>query len=135
VVKVDDRGYFYIVDRMKDMIIVSGFKVYSREIDDILFAHEAVEIAATVGIPDPEREGSERVVVYIKPKMQYKNRIDEKQIIAYLKAKVARYAVPKNVFIVDEIPMTEVQKIDKKLIKQMALNDSRTMRIEKAAVN
>jgi acyl-CoA synthetase (AMP-forming)/AMP-acid ligase II len=135
VVKVDNQGYFYIVDRMKDMIIVSGFKVYSREIDDILFAHEAVEIAATVGIPDPEREGSERVVVYVQPKMQYKNQIDEKQIIAYLKTKVAKYAVPKNVYIVDEMPTTEVQKIDKKLIKQMALNDNRTMRIEKAAVN
>jgi acyl-CoA synthetase (AMP-forming)/AMP-acid ligase II len=135
VVKVDDRGYFYIVDRMKDMIIVSGFKVYSREIDDILFAHEAIEIAATVGIPDPEREGSERVVVYVQPKLQYRDRIDEKQIIAYLKEKVAKYAVPKHVFIVDEIPLTEAHKIDKKLLKQTAPDDCRTMRIEKAAVS
>lgn len=130
VVKVDVRGYFYIVDRTKDMIIVSGFKVYSREIDDILFEHEAVEIAATVGIPDPEREGSERVVVFVQLKAHCKNRIDEKQIISYLKEKVAKYAVPKHVFIVDEIPLTEVQKVNKKQLKQMALDDCSTMRFE-----
>lgn len=135
VVKVDKRGYFYIVDRTKDMIIVSGFKVYSKEIDDILFDHEAVEIAATVGVPDPEREGSERVVVYLQPKAQYKNQIDEDQIISYLKEKVAKYAVPQRVFIVDKIPLTEVQKINKMRLKQMALEDCITMRFEKVAAN
>jgi acyl-CoA synthetase (AMP-forming)/AMP-acid ligase II len=135
IVKVDERGYFYIVDRTKDMIIVSGFKVYSREIDDILFDHEAVEIAATVGIPDPEREGSERVIVYLQPKAQYKNQIDEEQIISYLREKVAKYAVPKKVFIVDKIPLTEVQKIDKKQLKQIALEDCKTIRFERVAAN
>jgi acyl-CoA synthetase (AMP-forming)/AMP-acid ligase II len=135
VVKVDDRGYFYIVDRTKDMIIVSGFKVYSREIDDILFEHEAVEIAATVGIPDPEREGSELVIVYIQPKVPYQNQIDEERIISYLRENVAKYAVPRKVFIVDKIPLTEVLKVDKKQLKQIALDDCRTMRLEKMAVN
>ena len=135
VVKVDDRGYFYIVDRTKDMIIVSGFKVYSREIDDILFEHEAVEIAATVGIPDPEREGSELVVVYVQPKIQSQNQIDEARIIAYLKKNVAKYAVPRKVFIVDKIPLTEVLKVDKKRLKQMARDDCRTIRLQKVAVN
>jgi acyl-CoA synthetase (AMP-forming)/AMP-acid ligase II len=135
VVKVDDRGYHYVVDRTKDMIIVSGFKVYSREIDDILFEHKAVEIAATVGIPDPEREGSERVVVYIQPKVQYKNRIDERQFTAYLKENVAKFAVPKNIFIVDEIPLTEVQKVNKKRLKEMALDDCGTMRLDKVSVH
>lgn len=133
VVKVDERGYFYIVDRTKDMIIVSGFKVYSREIDDILFDHEAVEMAATVGVPDPEREGSEIVIVYIQPKAQYRKQLDEKQIISYLRKKVARYAVPKKVFIVDEIPLTEVHKINKKELKKMALKDCSTMRFKRVA--
>ncbi len=135
VVKVDDRGYFYVVDRTKDMIVVSGFKVYSREIDDILFAHEAVKMAATVGIPDPEREGSELVVVYVQPNVQYKNQIDEELIISYLREKVAKYAVPKKVFIIDEIPLTEVQKVNKKQLKQMTLNNFRAMRLETVAVN
>lgn len=137
VIKVDDRGYFYIVDRTKDMIIVSGFKVYSREIDDILFEHETVEIAATVGIPDPERKGSELVVIYIQPKAQDRNRnqIDEERIIAYLRERVAKYAVPRKVFIVDKIPLTEALKVDKKRLRQMALDDSRTIRLQKVAVN
>jgi acyl-CoA synthetase (AMP-forming)/AMP-acid ligase II len=66
--------------------------------------------------------------------MRYKNRIDEKQIIAYLKEKVAKYAVPKNVFIVDEIPLTEVQKVNKKRLRQMALDDCKTVCLE-VAVN
>jgi acyl-CoA synthetase (AMP-forming)/AMP-acid ligase II len=135
VVKVDDRGYFYVVDRTKDMIIVSGFKVYSREIDDILYEHEAIEAAATVGIPDPEREGSERVVVYVQPKTRGQNQIDEEQVISYLKENVAKYAVPKKVFMVDEIPLTEVQKVNKKLLKQKALNDCGAASAEKAATN
>lgn len=135
VVQVDDRGYFYIVDRTKDMIIVSGFKVYSKEVDDILYEHEAVEIAATVGVPDPEREGSEIVIVYIQPTAQYKNHISEEQIISYLREKVAKYAVPKKVFIVDEIPLTEVMKVDKKQLKQKALDTYKTKSLERLAVN
>jgi long-chain acyl-CoA synthetase len=134
VVKVDDHGYFYVVDRTKDMIIVSGFKVYSKEIDDILFEHEAIEISATVGIPDPEREGSELVVVYIQPKEPYQNQIDEERIISYLRENVAKYAVPRRVFIVDKIPLTEALKIDKKQLKQMALDDCRTLRRVKVAL-
>ncbi len=120
VVEVDDRGYFSIVDRTKDMIIVSGYKVYSRELDDILLSHPAVELAATVGVPDPEREGSERVAVYVKPKAEYRHRLTEDEIIEYLKETVAKYAVPKFVRIVDELPLTEVQKLNKKEVRRMA---------------
>lgn len=120
VVKIDERGYFYIVDRTKDMIIVSGYKVYSRELDDILFDHPKIDIAATVGIPDPEREGSERVVVYVQPCPQYKETLTEQEIIDYLRARVAKYAVPKWVCIMDEIPLTEVQKVNKKSLRKLA---------------
>ncbi|HOO73151.1 MAG TPA: AMP-binding protein [Spirochaetota bacterium] len=121
VVKVDSNGYFYIVDRTKDMIIVSGYKVYSREVDDILYKHKAVDLAATVGIPDPEREGSERVVVYIQPRNEFKGSLDSSEIISYLKEKVPKYAIPKKVFIIDEIPLTEVQKVDKKKLRKLAI--------------
>ena len=59
--RMDEDGYFYLVDRVKDMVIVSGFKVFTRELDDILSKHGDVMMAATVGLPDPERPGSERV--------------------------------------------------------------------------
>ncbi len=120
VVKVDENGYFYIIDRTKDMIIVSGFKVYSREIDDILHNCPGVGRAATIGIPDPERQGSERVYVFVEPQSGYENDVTEEKIINYLRNTVAKYAVPKTVRIVDAIPLTEVQKIDKKKLREMA---------------
>ena len=120
VIKVDENGYFYIVDRTKDMIIVSGFKVYSREIDDILQNCPGVGRAATVGIPDPERQGSERVCVFVEPQSGFEQSLTEEMVIDYLKNTVAKYAVPKHVRIVDAIPLTEVQKINKKLLREMA---------------
>ncbi len=123
VVRIDENGFFYIVDRTKDMIIVSGYKVYSREVDDILYHHPKVEMAATVGIPDPEREGSERVGVYIQPREKYRNDITEQEIIDYLKEKVAKYAVPRVVMIIDSMPLTEVHKVNKKLLREMAAKD------------
>ena len=121
VVMIDDNGYFYIVDRTKDMINVSGYKVYSREIDDILYGHPAIEHAATVGIPDAEREGSERVVIFVQPKAEYRDTITGEDFIKFLSTRVARYAVPKKVMIIDEMPLTEVQKLNKKLIREMAI--------------
>lgn len=123
VVEIDEHGYFSIVDRTKDMIIVSGYKVYSREMDDILVNHPAVELAATVGVPDLEREGSERVVVYVQPKPEYRNTLTEEEIKTYLKGIVAKYAVPKFVRIVDELPLTEVQKLDKKEVRRLAAEE------------
>ncbi len=120
VVKVDEDGYFYIVDRTKDMVNVSGYKVYTREIDDILCSHPQVEMAATVGIPDPEREGSERVVAYVQPKADQMDLLKPEDIINFLKEQVAKYAVPKAVEIVENMPLTEVQKLDKKKVRAMA---------------
>ena len=123
VVRIDEKGYFYIVDRTKDMIIVSGYKVYSREVDDILYHHPKVEMAATIGIPDPEREGSERIAVYIQPREKYKGQVTEAEIIDYLKKQIAKYAIPKVVHIIDAMPLTEVHKVNKKLLREMAAKE------------
>lgn len=120
VVTVDKDGYFYIVDRTKDMVNVSGYKVYTREIDDLLSSHPMVEMGAAVGISDPEREGSERVVAYVQPKPAYMDKLKPEDIISFLKEQVAKYAVPKAVKIIDVMPLTEVQKLDKKKIRKMA---------------
>ena len=123
IVRMDKRGYFYVIDRVKDMINVSGYKVYSREIDDILSAHPAVSIGAAIGIPDPHREGSERVIVYVQLKQGYENTTNENDIKEYLASKVAKYAVPKIVKIVTELPITNIQKVDKKLLRERACAD------------
>jgi acyl-CoA synthetase (AMP-forming)/AMP-acid ligase II len=119
VVKMDENGYFSIVDRTKDMVIVSGFKVYTREIDDLLYEHPATEMAAAIGVPDPEREGSERVKVFIQLKEDYKGKITEQEFMDYLKDKVARYAVPKEIVFIDEMPLTEVYKVNKRALREM----------------
>ncbi|MHB8781585.1 MAG: AMP-binding enzyme, partial [Candidatus Geothermincolia bacterium] len=123
VVRIDERGYFSIVDRTKDMIIVSGFKVYSREVDDILYGHPAVALAATVGTPDPDRPGSERVRVFIELKPEHQGKVTEDEFIDFLAAKVAKYAIPKSVTFIDQMPLTEVQKVNKKYLRQMELEE------------
>jgi acyl-CoA synthetase (AMP-forming)/AMP-acid ligase II len=123
VVKMDENGYFSIVDRTKDMAIVSGYKVYTREVDDLLYDHPATEMAATIGVPDPEREGSERIKVFVQLKEDYKGKVSEEEFTAYLKDKVAKYAVPRSVVFLEEMPLTEVFKVNKKVLREMELED------------
>jgi acyl-CoA synthetase (AMP-forming)/AMP-acid ligase II len=97
VATIDETGHIYIVDRTKDMALVGGYDVYTEEIDKLLESYQRVGEAATIGIPDPERPGSERIKVFIAPLPEYKGKIKEEDIINYLKEKVAPYAVPKSV--------------------------------------
>jgi acyl-CoA synthetase (AMP-forming)/AMP-acid ligase II len=123
VVKLDENGYFSIVDRTKDMAIISGYKVYTREVDDILYDHPATEMAATIGVPDPEREGSERIKVFIQLKAEYRGKVSEDDYMGYLKEKVAKYAVPRAIIFLDEMPLTEVYKVNKKMLREMELEE------------
>ena len=118
VVRIDEDGYFYIVDRTKDMINVSGLKVYSREIENVLYEHPATKIAAAVGVPDPEIEGSERVVVFIELQPKYSGKVSEADYLDFLKDKVAKYAVPRSVVFLEEIPLTHMHKVDKKQLRE-----------------
>lgn len=120
IVKMDRKGYFAIVDRAKDMVIVSGYKVYTREIDDQLYSHPATEHAAAIGVPDPERPGSERVVVFVQLREGFKGSVTEDEFMDYLKDRTARYAVPRAVIFLDEIPLTEVFKVNKKALRDIA---------------
>jgi len=119
VVKMDERGYFSIVDRTKDMVIVSGYKVYTREIDDILYGHPATDVAATIGVPDPDRPGSERVMVFVQLKEDQRDKVTEDDYMDFLKGKVARYAMPRSITFVDEIPVTEMLKVNKKALREI----------------
>lgn len=121
VVKMDDKGYFSIVDRTKDMVIVSGFKVYTREVDDLLHEHPATELAAAIGVPDPARPGSEHLVVFVQLKEEHRGQVTESDYVEFLRGKVARYAVPRWVAFVDEMPVTEVFKVRKNDLRAMAL--------------
>ncbi len=117
IAKMDEDGYFYIVDRIKDMINVSGMKVYSRVFEDILYEHPAVNEAAIIGIPDPERPGSERVKAFILLNPEYLGKITTDDIIEYCKEKFPPYAVPKFVEFRKTLPLTLAMKIFKRKLK------------------
>jgi long-chain acyl-CoA synthetase len=118
--KMDDDGYFYIVDRKKDMIDVSGFKVYPREVEDVLFEYEAIESAAIIGVPDPNLPGSEKVKAYIVLKDGYKESEEmEAEIKEYCRKIVAPYKVPKFIEFRKELPETLVGKVLRKDLKEI----------------
>jgi len=118
---MDEDGYIKIVDRTKDMIIVGGFKVFSAKIEDVLSKHPAVGMIALIGIPNPNRPGSEIVKAYIQlhPEFEYDGNATtlKDDIIKFAKNICTPYEVPKIIEIVDELPLTSVGKIDKKLLR------------------
>jgi long-chain acyl-CoA synthetase len=120
VAKMDEDGYFYLVDRVKDMVIVSGFKVFTRELDEVMSKHPDVDQAASVGLPDPERPGSERVgLAIVLKKGVEKNEAEKAKIIQYLRDNVAPYKVPKIIEFMDELPLSGVGKVLKREIKKI----------------
>ena len=120
VARMDKDGYFYIVDRVKDMVIVSGFKVFTREVDEVLAKHPDVLMAATIGMPDPERPGSERVgcAIVLREGVAKSNEEKEK-IRAFLKEHVAPYKMPRVIEFMDELPTSGVGKILKRELKKI----------------
>jgi long-chain acyl-CoA synthetase len=118
---MDDDGYFQLVDRSKDMVNVSGLKVYTTHVDDVLYRHPAVLAAAAFGVPDPDRPGSERVMVSIQLKDEHRGRVTADEIRAFCREHLAPYAVPKYVEFRDEMPLTVTEKIFKKALRDQAL--------------
>jgi len=116
--KMDENGYFVLEDRIKDMANISGYKVYTTEVDEVLFGYPGVAMAAAVGIPDPERSGSERIKAFIKPKEEYKGKLNADDIIAYCKERLPAIAVPRYVEFRDELPLTVTEKIFKRALRE-----------------
>lgn len=118
---MDEDGYITIVDRTKDMIIVGGFKVFSAKLEDTLTKHPAIETIATIGIPNPDRPGSEIVKAYIQldPNYDYDGNEEalKADITKFAKENCAPYEVPKLIEFSEELPLTAVGKIDKKILR------------------
>ena len=107
--ELDSEGYLYITDRVKDMIIVSGYNVYPREIEDLLYKHDSILEVAVVGVTDPYR--GEIIKAYIAS--VYGSNLKETDLEEYCKKHLAKYKVPSQFEIVSELPKTIVGKIDK----------------------
>jgi long-chain acyl-CoA synthetase len=109
----DEDGYFYVVDREKHMIITGGYNVYPREVEELLFEHEAIADAAVVGIPD-ERRG-ETIKAFVVPAAGYEPGVDitEEEIKEYALTNLAEYKHPRQVEFTDELPRTTTGKVQK----------------------
>ena len=120
---MDEEGYVYLKDRAKDMIIVSGFKVFSVEVEDKLSALDFIACSALIGSPDARRPGSELVNLYVQLTPEAKQSDPERiraDILEFCRAEMAAYKVPKIIHLVDAIPLTAVGKIDKKALREEA---------------
>jgi long-chain acyl-CoA synthetase len=116
IAKMDEDGYFYIVDRKKDMIDVSGLKVWPREVEEVLYEHPAVNEAAVVGVADAYR--GETVKAYVTLKPGYQGKVTEEDIIKFCKEKIATYKAPRLVEFRDSLPKTLVGKILRRTLRE-----------------
>lgn len=113
---LDSQGRVFIVDRKKDMVIVSGYNVYPREIDEVLFAHPQVVEAAAVGVPDDHR--GEVLHAYVVPGPGAA--LDVEEIMRYCEQNLAKYKVPASITVAEALPKTATNKIDKIALRKMA---------------
>ena len=118
VVRMEEDGYFYITDRLKDMANISGLKVYTRLVDDALYEHPAVGDAVAIGIPDPERPGSERIKAFIRLKREFQGKVTAEEIIDHCREKLPAYAVPKFIEFREELPLTVTLKLFKRQLRE-----------------
>lgn len=104
---VDDDGYLYLVDRRKDLIIVSGFNVYPAEVEEVLMTHPAIDACAVVGVPHPYTGEAVKAYVVSAPGSS----IEEDEVVAFCAERLARYKCPDKVWFVDEVPVGMAGKV------------------------
>jgi long-chain acyl-CoA synthetase len=106
----DKDGFYYVVDRAKDMIIRGGMNVYPREVEEVLMTHDAVSLAAVVGVPDEAHGEEVKAFVIRKPGSE----VSADDLVAWAKEQMAAYKYPRVVEFRDELPMTASGKIRKR---------------------
>jgi long-chain acyl-CoA synthetase len=110
---LDEDGWLYLVDRRKDMIVASGFKVWPREVEDVLYEHDAVREAAVIGVPDDYR--GETVWGFVSLKAGYS--VDAAELVAHCRTRLAAYKYPRVVHVLDELPKTPTGKILRRALR------------------
>ncbi|MPY33186.1 long-chain fatty acid--CoA ligase [Streptomyces adustus] len=117
---MDEQGWLYVVDRKKDMINASGFKVWPREVEDVLYTHPAVREAAVVGVPDGYRGETVKAYISLRPGAD----ADADTLTAYCKDRLAAYKYPRQVEILPELPKTASGKILRRELRSRDAHDS-----------
>jgi long-chain acyl-CoA synthetase len=110
---IDEDGFLQIVDRKKEMILVSGFNVYPNEVEDALASHDMVNEVGVIGVPD--EKSTERVIAYV---IANDKSLTEEDLIAFSRETLTSYKVPKEIYFVDELPKSNVGKILRRIIKE-----------------
>jgi long-chain acyl-CoA synthetase len=113
--KMDKDGWFYVVDRKKDLIIASGFKVWPRDVEDVIYQHPGVKEAAVIGVPDEYRGETVKAFVALKP--GFEGRVTAEEIITFCKDRMAAYKYPRSVEFVSEIPKTLTGKFLRRALR------------------
>jgi long-chain acyl-CoA synthetase len=118
---LDHEGYVFIVDRKKDLIIRGGFNVYPRDVEDALLEHPAIESAGVIGRPDPV--SGEEVVAFVS--LRPGAEIGPEELVEWGRSRIGGYKYPREVHIVDAVPLTNVGKVDRKALRaQLAVTPS-----------
>jgi len=112
-VRMDEEGYVYIVDRVKDMINVGGEKVYPRDVEEVLHRHPAVADAVVVGVPDPDLSELVKAYIVLKPGLAW----SADEVIAYLKPVLASFKLPRLVEFIAAIPRSASGKALRRLLR------------------
>jgi long-chain acyl-CoA synthetase len=110
---VDDDGFLFLVDRVKDLIIVSGFNVFPAEVEEVLLEHPGIESVAVVGVPHPYSGEAVKAYVVVKPGRS----LEEDDVIAFAADRLARYKCPDKVMFVDELPQGASGKILRRALR------------------
>ncbi|HEX3012160.1 MAG TPA: AMP-binding protein, partial [Syntrophomonadaceae bacterium] len=111
---MDENGYVTILDRKKDLIICSGFNVFPREIDEILYMHPKIKDACTIGVPDPKRGETVKAFVVVKDGAA----LTKEEVIEFCREYLTPYKVPKLVEFIDDLPRTSVGKPMRKALRE-----------------
>ena len=112
---MNEDGWFYIVDRKKDMINVSGYKVWPREVEDVLYTHPAVKEAAVIGVPDEYRGETPKAFIALKDA----ETATEEDLVAYCRDRMAAYKYPRQVSFLDELPKTATGKFLRRELREV----------------
>jgi long-chain acyl-CoA synthetase len=124
---MDEKGYFYIVDRKKDMIIAGGYNIYPREVEEVLYEHPAIQEAAVVGVPDPYRGETVKAFVVVREGKE----VTEEELNTFCRENLAAFKVPRKYEFRDELPKTVIGKI---LRRQLVEEETKKHKAETESV-
>ncbi|MBI4490728.1 MAG: long-chain fatty acid--CoA ligase [Deltaproteobacteria bacterium] len=113
---IDEEGYFTIVDRVKDVINTAGYKVWPREVEEVIYSHPSVELVAVAGVEDAYR--GEVVKAFVVPKQSADGELTEEEIIKFCREKLAAYKVPRIVEFRDELPVSGAGKMLRRMLRE-----------------